>query len=149
MPQGPVQRLGLEHVMGVYVIWKFAENQDAAKQFLVDLVVDYHEAFVKSEAYNFPSFPGSVKNLKALVQKDAVSQPPDKLAVLADAPAWSTNVGHPGTTNAAIDDVFYKYVIPEMFAKAATGKATAEEAVKAAEAQMKPIFETWRSRNKI
>jgi multiple sugar transport system substrate-binding protein len=149
MPKGPVQRLGLEHVLGNYVIWKFAKNQEAAKQFLVDLAVGYREAFVQSRSYNFPSFPGSVPDLTTLIRNDKTSKPPDKLAVMADAPSWSTNVGHPGTTNAAVDDVFYKYLVPQMFAQAATGRMTAEESVKATETQMKAIFDGWRSRNKI
>jgi len=37
IPKGPHGRLGLEHVMGAYVIWKFAKNKAAAKKFLVDL----------------------------------------------------------------------------------------------------------------
>jgi multiple sugar transport system substrate-binding protein len=149
MPKGPVQRLGLEHVMGVYVIWKFAKNAEAAKKFLVDLAVEYRQAFVKSESYNFPSFPGAVKDLDALIAKDAVSKPADKLAVLTDAASWSTNVGHPGNTNAAIDEVFYKYLIPQMFAEAATGKSKPEESVRSAETQMKAIFDKWRNLKKI
>lgn len=149
MPKGPVQRLGLEHVLGVYVIWKFAANQEAAKKFLVDLVVNYREAFVQSESYNMPSFPGSVKDLASLIRTDKTSKPADKLAVLADADTWSTNVGHPGNTNAAVDDVFYKYLIPQMFAQPATGRLSAEESVKATETQMKTIFDNWRNAGKI
>jgi multiple sugar transport system substrate-binding protein len=40
-------------------------------------------------------------------------------------------------------------MIPKMFAAAATGEMTAEEAVKGAEAQMKPIFDRWREQGKI
>ncbi|MGH7424635.1 MAG: ABC transporter substrate-binding protein, partial [Candidatus Methylomirabilales bacterium] len=85
IPKGPVQRLGLEHVLGTYIIWKFAEDKEAAKKFLIDLAVNYREAFIKSEGYNFPSFPGAVKNLRELISNDPRSQPPDKLAVLATA----------------------------------------------------------------
>src|SRR5689334_23440698 len=42
---------GVEHVMGVYVIWKFAENIDGAKKFLVDYIGNFHEAFVNSQFY--------------------------------------------------------------------------------------------------
>src|ERR687896_1484131 len=42
IPEGPNGRLGLEHVLGVYVIWNFAKNQDNAKKFLVDLAVNYN-----------------------------------------------------------------------------------------------------------
>jgi multiple sugar transport system substrate-binding protein len=36
-----------------------------------------------------------------------------------------------------------------MFAAAARGEMTAEDAVKAAEAEMRPIFDKWRERGKI
>src|SRR5205807_9526426 len=39
---GPVRRMGLEHVMSNYVIWKFADNIDGAKKFLVDLIGNFH-----------------------------------------------------------------------------------------------------------
>ena len=38
IPKGK-QRLGLEHVMGVYTIWKFASNKRLAKKFLLDMMV--------------------------------------------------------------------------------------------------------------
>jgi len=58
----------------------------------------------------------------------------------------STVFGH---ANAAAMDVFNQFLVPKMFAAAAKGEMTAEEAVKAAEAQMKPIFDRWREQGKI
>ncbi|MCA1843162.1 MAG: carbohydrate ABC transporter substrate-binding protein, partial [Actinobacteria bacterium] len=62
---------------------------------------------------------------------------------------WSTNVGHPGYTNAAVDEVFNQNIIPKMFAAAIRREMTAEEAVKATDAQMKTIFDQWRERGKL
>jgi multiple sugar transport system substrate-binding protein len=149
IPEGPVQRLGLEHLLGVYVIWKFSKKKDLAAKFLVDLAVNYKDAFVESKFYNFPSFPASVPNLDQLVSDDPVSQPPDKLAILADAEKVSTNVGHPGTVNAAIDELFNQFLIPQMFAQAAREEMTPEEAVKAADGQIKDIYDKWRDQGKI
>ena len=56
IPQGPNGRLGLEHVMGAYVIWKFAKNKTAAQKFLVDLETKYICAFENSKFYNFPGW---------------------------------------------------------------------------------------------
>ena len=70
-------------------------------------------------------------------------------AVCAAGPDWSTNLGYPGYTNAAVDDVFSQFLIPKMVATAARGEMTAEEAVKATEARMKPIYDQWRERGKI
>ena len=46
-------------------------------------------------------------------------------------------------------EVFNQFLVSNMFATAARGDMTAEEAVAAAEAQIKPIFEKWRERGKI
>lgn len=147
-PDGPSGRHA-SYVVGVYVIWDFAENKDTAKQFLVDFALASRESFLKSDFYNLPSFPGAVPELSELVQSDTRAQPGDKYGLLGQATAWSTNVGHPGTANAAMDEVFNGFLVPKMFASAARGEMTAEEAVKAAEAQMTPIFEKWRERGKI
>jgi multiple sugar transport system substrate-binding protein len=149
LPAGPAGRLGIHNVMGVYVIWRFAQNQEAAKQFLVDLVLNYREAFARSESYNLPAFPGAVKDLAQLLASDAQAQPPGKYALLAQATEWSTNIGHPGQANAATDEVFNEYLVPKMFAAAARKEMSAEDAVRAAEAQIKPIFERWRQQGKI
>jgi multiple sugar transport system substrate-binding protein len=53
-------RLGNEHVMGVYVIWKFAKNKEAAQKYLVDQQLSYREHFVRSKYYNFPPWTGSI-----------------------------------------------------------------------------------------
>ena len=60
IPKGPHGRLGLEHVMGCYVIWKFAKNKPAAEKFLADLCINYKQATTASKLYNFPSFPGAM-----------------------------------------------------------------------------------------
>jgi multiple sugar transport system substrate-binding protein len=142
-PAGPVRRMGLEHVMGVYVIWKFAENQDGATQFLLDLIDNYRTAFLESEFYNFPSFPNTVPDLQELIAQDAKGDPPDKYKILGDFINNATNVGYPGYSSAAIDEVFSTFVIPTMFAKAARDELSPEEAIKAAEREMRRIFAKW------
>jgi len=148
VPAGPAGAVGsaVEHT---YLIWKFAQQRDLAQQFLVDMVSDYHEAFVRSEFYNLPAFPGGVKDLGGVVAADAAADPKGKYSVLAKASEWSTNAGHPGHDNAAVEEVVNQYIIPKMFAAAARGDMSAEAAVKQAEAQVKPIFEKWRSQGKI
>lgn len=148
-PAGPVARLGLLHVTHVYVVWKFSARQDAAKQFLADLAVNYREAFVQSGFYNVPAFPGAVPDLGQLLAKDDKAKPADKYAFLGDAASWSSNVGHPGHANAATDEVFSRYLVPKMFAAAARGQMSPADAVKAAETEMKPIFAKWRDQGKI
>ena len=144
--KGPTRRMGLEHVMNVYVIWKFAENIAGAKKFLVDYVGNFHRAFEASEFYNFPCFPKQVPDLKQMLQKDSKAKPPDKYSVLADSLDWATNVGYPGYSNAAIDDIYSQWILNNMFAKAAQGVMSPEDAVKEAEAKCRDIFAKWKER---
>ncbi|MGH8973825.1 MAG: ABC transporter substrate-binding protein [Acidimicrobiia bacterium] len=148
-PAGPVQRLGPHYVAGIYVIWKFSRNKEVAKQFLVDLAVNSREAFVRSQLYNLPAFPAAVGDLGQLVAGDARAQPPEKYALLAEAAQWSTNVGHPGHMNSGVAEVFDQVLIPKMFAAAARGEMSAEEAVRAAGGQIEAIFEKWRERGMV
>ncbi|MCA1843163.1 MAG: extracellular solute-binding protein [Actinobacteria bacterium] len=138
------------YVVGVNVIWKFSKNQDLARQFLVDLASVQRDAFLHSGFYNIPPFEGARSEIAQLVSHDDAARPPDKYAFLAEAAtSWCTNVGHPGPANAACMEVFNQYLVPRMFAAAARGEKTAEEAVRTAEAQMKAIFDKWRERGKI
>lgn len=147
--KGPVRRIGLEHVMNCYVIWKFSENIDGAKQFLADYVDNFKDGFMASEFYNFPCFASTVPDLAKVVSHDPKAVPPDKYAVLADVLDWATNVGYPGYSNAAIDETFNTWVINTMFAKAATGAETPEDAMKQAETALKAIWAKWRERKLI
>jgi multiple sugar transport system substrate-binding protein len=141
--RGPVRRIAAEHIMDCYVIWKFAENKEGAKQFLVDYMKDFQAAFRASEFYNFPCFPKAVPDLGKLVSSDAKAVPPDKYAVLASALEWSTNVGYPGYATAAIDQVYNQFIIPTMFARTARGDATPEDAMRDAELEVKRIFQRY------
>jgi multiple sugar transport system substrate-binding protein len=140
---GPVRRIASEHVMNCYVIWKFAENPEAAKQFLVDLVDHFSDVFREGESYNFPSFPGSLPDLKQRLSHDPKADPPDKYRVLGSVLDWATNVGFPGYATAAIDEAFNTFVIPTMFARVARGEATPEGAVKVADSELRRIFSKW------
>ena len=148
MPSGGQAQRAM-YVVGVNVIWKFSKNQDLARQFLVDLAKVQREAFLRSGFYNIPPFEGARSEITQLVAHDDAARPPDKYALLADATSWSTNIGHPGSANAACMEIFNQYLVPKMFAAAARGEMSAEDAVKNAEAQMKPIFDRWRERGKI
>jgi hypothetical protein len=130
-----------------WVIWRFARSPDLAKDFLLALLENYRDAVLASRLYNFPSYPGSVADSRtpvaekpdagrrwiqaACIRDPFGSNPPDKLRVLADAEQWSTNIGHPGPANPAEGEIFDTYLIPDMFAQAATGRLSVREAVAA------------------
>ena len=147
--QGPARAIGLEHVMQCYVVWKFAENIEGAKKFLIDYTTNFRQAFLAGEFYDFPSFPRAVPDLKKLIANDPKAHPADKYKVLEDALEWATNVGYPGYANAAIDEIYGTWVLNVMFAKAASGSATPEEALKEADAACKRIFAKWKEKGLV
>ena len=148
VPAGPGGRFG-PYAVNVYVIWAFSEMQEAARRFLVDLVGDSRGAFLESQYLQIPSFPSAADDLTVLVANDSRAQPAAKYGLLASAADWTTNFGYPGHTNAASEEVLETSVLSKMFAAAATGEMTAEEAVRTAEDQIKPIYDKWRERGKI
>lgn len=146
IPKGPKQRLGLEHVMGVYSIWKFTPNKALAKKFLRDQQLQYVGHFLNSKFYNFPGWPGAVKNIKKRLAQD----PSGKYTVLDSiSKTATTNVGYPGFSNAAIDEVFNTFLIPQMFAEVAQGRKTAADSVRDTSHEVQAIFRKWRARGKI
>jgi len=147
--KGPVRRIGLEHVMNCYVIWNFAQNMDGAKQFLIDYIDNFEQGFLASEFYNFPSFPSTVPDLEQRIASDDKAIPHDKYKVLGDVLTWATNVGYPGYATAAIDETFSTWVLNTMFAKAATGTLSPQDAISEAEANCKQIWQKWESRGLI
>ena len=116
---------------------------------MLDLTQNYDQAVFNSELYNFPAFPSTAPKLMEdggwLDADPFGSNPPDKLANLKGAGAWSTNIGHPGPANAATGEVFAASIIPQMFARAVLGEMTPEEAAIWAEGQIDPIFRKWRA----
>ncbi len=147
--RGPVRRIGPNNVTFVYVIWKFSENIEGAKKFLVDYMANFRQAFLAAKFYDFPCFAKTVPDLDKLIANDPKAHPPDKYKVLGDVHEWATNVGFPGYSNAAIDEIFGSWVINTMFAKAASGAETPQDAIKEAEAACKRIFAKWRKKGLV
>ncbi|TMM14579.1 MAG: extracellular solute-binding protein [Actinobacteria bacterium] len=144
------QGLASQHVVLVYVIPKFSKNVDAAKQFLLNLSANDPAGTYNSELYNFPAFANTVPQLSGWVASDPFgSRPADKLKVLNGAAGWTTNVGYPGPANAAIGEVFTTFVLPQMMARVAQGKQSAQASVTQAETEVNAIFSKWRSRGLI
>lgn len=148
-PAGPDRALAHGHAVFTSMIPTYSPNIDTAKEFLLHLVANYEAAAYESELYNFPAFPETVTNLVTdggMLDEDPFgSVPADKLNVLKTAEAWTVNLGWPGPANAAIGEIFGLPTLPNMMAKAARRESTPEEALQEAEAEMMPIFETWRS----
>jgi multiple sugar transport system substrate-binding protein len=149
IPTGPNGRLGLEHVMGVYVIWKFAKNKAGAQKYLADMAINYQQHFTNSKFYNFPSFPGAVKNIQRQLAADT-HKPRGKYTILGKiAQRYTHNVGYPGYSNAAVSEIFNTYLIPQMFAEVAQDKTSAADAARSAQRQFQTIFDKWKKAKKI
>src|SRR5260370_33860452 len=102
-----------------------------------------------SEFYNFPCFSTTVPDLVQIISKDSKAVPADKYAVLSDVLDWATNAGYPGYSNAAIDETFSTWAINTMFAEAAAGAETPENALNRAETKMKASWTKWKDRRMI
>jgi hypothetical protein len=149
-PSGP--GVASEHVIRSYIVPKWAKNVDKIKQFLLDLLGADKDAVNNSKLYDFPAFantPGVAPLPGWLASDPFGSQPANKLALLANAAQWSTNVGHPGPANAAIGEVFDTNVLPTMMADAARGKTSAKNAVATAHNQCEQIFAKWRKQGLV
>jgi multiple sugar transport system substrate-binding protein len=151
IPIGPHGRFGLEHLMGCWSIWKFAQNKENAQQFLVDLLLQSKTATIQSKLYNFPTFAKAFpfKDIRKLAAQDT-HKPHGKYTVLTTiAEKYTHNIGWPGTVNAAMDEVFSTFLIPTMFAQVSQGKLSAEDSVRQTKAALNTIYAKWRARGKI
>ena len=153
IPRGPHMRLGNEHVLGTFVIWKFAKNKEAAQKYLVDQQLGYREHFIRSKYYNFPPWTGAIqggfKAIRALTAQDT-HKPKGKYSVLTTiAEKYTTNPGHPGNTTPVMDEIYNTFLIPQMFAEVAQGKSTPAEAVSAFASKAQSIYRKWRDQELV
>jgi multiple sugar transport system substrate-binding protein len=153
IPRGPVTRLGNEHVMGVFVIWKFAKNKAAAKKYLIDQQLGYREHFIRSQYYNFPAWTGAIKGgfkeIRKLSAQDR-HKPRGKYTILTTiAEKYTTNPGHPGNTTPVMDEIYNTFLIPQMFAEVAQGKSTPAEAVSAFSSKAQGIYRKWKNQGLV
>jgi ABC-type glycerol-3-phosphate transport system substrate-binding protein len=151
--RGPQDARAAQHVMYNYIIPEYAENPDAAKEFLLHLTDNWALVTYHSQLYDFPSWPSLSPDLPAWLKKDPFgANPADKLAFLGDvetATEWSASIGHPGPSNPAIGEILGTYVIPNMFATAVRGEASPEDAVRDAHDECERLFNQWRQRGLI
>ncbi|HYU85410.1 MAG TPA: extracellular solute-binding protein, partial [Kribbellaceae bacterium] len=132
--RGPKAALHAQHVMYNWIVPSHARNVDAAKEFLLHYTANSAQVTYQSKLYDLPAFPKLVPQLNGWLDTDPFgAKPANKLAVLKNAIEWSTNIGYPGPANTAEGEVFATFVIPNMFAKAARGELSPEQAVADAE----------------
>ena len=127
------------------MIWKFSQNIDGAKNFLLDLIGVSRDIALVSGFQHLPSYPDAVEDLAVLVTTDETAAVPDQYSLLKDVDSWVTNVGYPGFANPAIGEILGAKLISRMFAAVATGELTPDGAMVQADQEVRRIFDRWRS----
>ena len=149
IPEGPAGRSGIWSGTRRFVIWKFADNIELAKQFLVDYVGASRDALLASQYYLLPAFPGAIHDLPQILAHDANAIPSDKYSILAEAGNWTNHVDYPGYANPASSEVYDRQLISKMFVAVASGKMTPEEALTQAAQEVRKIYDKWRALGKV
>ncbi len=141
---GPYGVTAFPQITNCSVVWKFAQSPEAATEFLTGLIDQSRAGYENSLGCNFPTYPKTIPNLVVRLERDAQAEPPDKYGHLRDALHWTPNFGSPGFATATWMEVFNRSVLPRMFANFVQGRLSAEEAARAAEAEVKSIAEKWK-----
>ena len=147
LPEGPFGRGGPAYGTNTFIIWKFARNIDSAQKFLLDYMGALGEGLVHNGFQVMPSYPGAVPDMGDVIRSSTDRK--GRYDLLLDLPKNLTNLGHPGYSNAATDEVLNSRTVSRMFADVATGRADAPDAMDRAQSEIIPIFEKWRHAGKI
>jgi len=135
--------VAVPHVTNCSVVWSFSRSQDAARQFLADLIDSSRTAYEQSLGCNMPFYQKTVPDLIVRLQNDARGDPPYKYEQLKDALHWTHNLGVPGYATPAAMEVFNSFIVPKMFLSVAKGEAAPEDAARSAATEVQRIAEKW------
>jgi multiple sugar transport system substrate-binding protein len=131
LPKGPAGQYAM-HTYFSHAIPKYSKNEKAAKDFLKWVhSTAYERWFVSQKGFATPPTP-SWENHKMWAE-DPVMTPFKIAGKLGQAP------GYPGPSGKKAAEALTKYIITDMYAKAVQG-ASAEDAVKWAESELKKIY---------
>src|SRR4029077_12188918 len=124
------------HITNCSAVWKFARNQEHAKQFVIDLVDSSKTGYEQSKGCNLPIFQKTLPDFIVRLEHDPRSDPPDKNQALKDALHWTHNLGVPGYATPAFMETFNKFVIPRMFLSVVKREKSPEDASREAAAEV-------------
>lgn len=132
LPKGPAGQFGF-HLLQSNMLMKYSKNQDAAKEFLKYLHTEenYRKFFESQKGFATPC--------TEKWESDKVWDADPVMAPFKVAAKLGQAIGFAGPPNAKAQEGLSKYIITDMYAKAAQGMA-AEEAVKWAEGELKKIY---------
>jgi multiple sugar transport system substrate-binding protein len=132
-PAGPRARLNV--VDGnTYGIWKFAQNQAAAKAFIEYWSDHQKEAAVVSKGYNMPYLRAQYKKPMPVLGEES-----NGFSALQDWLKIAVTFGYPGPMTAAASEVNASFIIPDMVGRYIRG-GDLEESIKWGMDQIKSIY---------
>jgi multiple sugar transport system substrate-binding protein len=132
LPKGPAGQFGF-HLLQSHMLMKYSKNQEAAKKLLgwLHTTSNYEKWFISQKGFATPCTANWEKH--KLWDEDPVMAPYKVAAKLGQAPGFA------GPPNAKAAEVWTKYIVTDMYAKAVQGMP-AEDSVKWAEAELKKIY---------
>jgi multiple sugar transport system substrate-binding protein len=141
---GSGSEVGMPQAMNCSVIWRFATNQEGAKQFLADLIDSSQAGYEQSKGCNFAFYQKTIPDLVVRLSQDQNADPAWKYVALKDALHWTRNPGVPGFATPAFMELFNTFVIPRMFISVAKGERNSIDAINAATAEVQKIVDKWK-----
>ena len=132
LPKGPEGQFGL-HTFFSHMLMSYSPNQKAAKDLLrwLHTPANYEKWFISQKGFATP--PTAQWENHELWVADSVMDPFKVAGKLGQAPGFAGPAGKKAA------EALTKYIIVDMYAKAIQG-ATAEDAVKWAEGELKKIY---------
>ncbi len=132
LPAGPKGQFGMHTYIG-HVIPKYSKNEKAAKDLMrfVHKKENYEKWFATGKGFYTPN--------TTFWESHAVWKENPVMAPFSVAAKQGLTPGYPGEPNAKAAEVLTKYLLGNMMASAVKGQS-AEDAVKACEAQLKTIY---------
>jgi multiple sugar transport system substrate-binding protein len=131
-PKGPAGRFGYSTAMGLG-IFKFSKFQKEAKEFIPWLLQP------KQYSAWIGVGEGQIAGLLNYYEDDPVWRKDFKLEIIREIPKYVRMPGYPGPPTRHAAEAMVKYVIVNMFARAAKGAST-PETIKQAESELKEIY---------
>jgi multiple sugar transport system substrate-binding protein len=131
-PKGPAGRFGYSTAMGLG-IFKFSKFQKEAKEFIPWLLQP------KQYSAWIGVGEGQIAGLLNYYEDDPVWRKDFKLEIIREIPKYVRMPGYPGPPTRHAAESMVKYVIVNMFARAAKGASTSET-IKQAESELKEIY---------
>lgn len=132
-PAGPQGRFAFTDCLTLG-IWEFSKNKELAKEFL-----KYHFARKQFEEFLEVAMGYNVPFLQNY-RSQAVFTSDPKIRFIGEIGKYEHTIGYPGPVTAQGQLVWDKYIISDMFAYAATGRMSPQEAVEWAEKEIKAIY---------